>query len=256
MQHLRTVGTEASSYLVEAPTKKPKVKKAAEEDGVTLRAVPERMQIPYDALPSHPEDEISYNDLTQIQAPLISLQPDLDPSIREVLEALEDEAYEIDKENEEGGEEGVDDFWLDVVRGGEKDGEDYDEEWDDEEEAEDDDEDELEDQLGEGLEARVARFKASKKGKEVMGESDDDEDEDNISEGGDTIAALRVSNARRPPRRKAASSAGGSQFSMTSSAMFRNSGLQTLDEQFDQVRYFPPYLCTFDHSSCPVILID
>lgn len=251
MQHLRTVGTEASSYLVEAPTKKAKGKKAPEQDGVQLREVKEKAQIPYDALPSHPDDEISYNDLTQIQAPLISLQPDLDPSIREVLEALEDEAYEIDEANEEGGEEGVDDFWLDVVKGGEMEEGDY-EEWDDEEEEED--EDEMEDQVGEGLEARIARFKASKKGKEVIGDSD--EEDDNISEGGDTIAALRVSNAKRPPRCKAASSAGGSQFSMTSSAMFRNSGLQTLDEQFDQVRFLHTLFPVSITHSCMITRID
>jgi len=56
---------------------------------------------------------------------------------------------------------------------------------------------------------------------------------------GDTIAELVKSNARRPPRARGggggAGSAMGSSFSMSSSAMFRNEGLRTLDDRFDQI---------------------
>lgn len=235
MQHLRTVGAEANSYLVEAaPAKKPKGKgkrtnDQGDDEGVTFKPV----AIPYDALPSHPLDEISYTELTSLQAPVPSLQPDLDPSIREVLEALDDEAYAVDDGEDSAGE---DEFWANVIEGGEKD-EYYDEE--EEEDDEEEDEEEHVDQENDDLEVRVARFKASQRGAAAkLANSDNDEDE--ISEGGDTIADLRAASARRPPRAtKAMSRSGGSQFSMTSSAMFRNEGLQTLDERFEKV------ICSF-----------
>ena len=226
MQHLRPVGG-MDSFLVESPTANKKGKgkaqkpneKTGEAPGFALKDLPE------DVLPSHPLDEISYNDLTTKKGTELGLQPDLDPSIKEIYEALDDEAYAIDDGE---GTDGEDEFWSNVVEGGEKD----EDEWEEEEE---DYADEAEDQFvegGEGWEAEVARYKASQKGKAKEGDSDDEEE---MTEGGDTIADLISSNARRPPRKKIGASQSGSQFSMTSSAMFRNAGLQTLDEQFDQV---------------------
>ena len=87
MQHLRPVGAEQNSYLVEAPTKKGKGK-AFKHDDFEIR---EPVRLPEDALPSHPLDEISYTDITTGKAPTLGLQPDLDPSIREVLEARSEE---------------------------------------------------------------------------------------------------------------------------------------------------------------------
>ena len=215
------------SFLVESPSSlkkgKGKAKKVdeltGEGGGFALKELPD------DVLPSHPLDEISYNDLTTKKGTGLGLQPDLDPSIKEIYEALDDEAYAIDDGE---GTDGEDEFWSNVVEGGEKNEDDW-------EEDEEDYEDEAADQFvegGDGWEAKVARFKASQKGKAKEGDSDD---EDEMTEGGDTIADLRASNARRPPRKKIGASQSGSQFSMTSSAMFRNAGLQTLDEQFDQV---------------------
>lgn len=218
MQHLRQTGG-IDSFLVEAPVSKKGKGKAKREDdggagGFTMRDLPD------DALPSHPLDEVSYTDLTSAQGTTMGLQPDMPPSIREVLEALDDEAYAIDDGE---GTDGEDTFWSNVVEGGEK------EEWENESDYEDEEGDTVETPAEpEGWEARVAQFKAAQKGSRE-GDSDDGE-----TEGGDTIADLRASNARRPPR-KVGKSQSGSQFSMTSSAMFRNKGLQTLDEQFDQV---------------------
>lgn len=229
MQHLRTVGTEGESYLVEAPVPKKGKGKAAQQasgGGFTMKDMPE------DALPSHPLDEESYLDVTANRAPEQGLRPDLDPSIREVLEALDDEAYAAD---DGGGTDDEQEFFGDILKGGEVDELDL---WEDEEEEEeeapsavaqrvaklnlhDDDEDD-------SLAARVAKFKATAGARDDLSDDEQDDDED-----GDTIAELRASSARRPPRKGA--SAAGSQFSMSSSAMFRNEGLRTLDDRFDQV---------------------
>ena len=127
--------------------------------------------------------------------------------------------------------QGTDDedvFWKNVVDGGEV--------YEGDEREWSDDEDELAPQpsgAAKGWEA-VAQFKKDAAG---PGNSDDEDDEDELSEGGDTIAELRAASARRPPRKPVGRSQAGSQFSMTSSAMFRNEGLRTLDDQFDQVPF-------------------
>jgi protein LTV1 len=227
MQHLRTVGGNAESYLVEAPTKKSKGKSGRLED-FTIKDAPAPVQLPEDALPSHPLDEMSYTEVTSGKAPTMGLQPDLDPSIREVLEALDDEAYAVDDGE---GTDGEEDFFGSIMKGGEVHEGEF---WsDDGEEIEGVtsgvDKLDLNDGEGQTLEARVAKFKEA-----AGGAGGDSDDEDEYSEGGDTIADLKAASARRPPRRGA--SAAGSQFSMTSSAMFRNEGLRTLDDRFDQVR--------------------
>lgn len=217
MQHLRPVGA-MDSYLIEAPKSKKEKSKSAINKGDELPGFNFK-DLPEDVLPSHPLDEISYTKITEniATATVHSLQPDLNQNIRQVLEALSDEEFAVDDGN---GTDGEDEFWNEVVKGGEK------QEWELEEEEENYSEEEN-DVVAEpeGWEQRVARFKKESK----MNNNSDDEDE----EDGDTIADLRLSNAKRPKRK--ANSTAGSQFSMTSSAMFRNEGLQTLDEQFDQV---------------------
>ncbi|KAK4702694.1 protein LTV1, partial [Phenoliferia sp. Uapishka_3] len=235
MQHLRSVGSANDTYLVAAPeapgTKKGKARARDAEFEIKDTPEPSRrgVDLPEDSLPSHPLDEISYTDLTSAQAPTLGLQPDLDPSIRQVLEALDDEAYAAD----DGlGSDEEDAFWKGVIDGGEV----YE---GDEREWSEDEEDEAEANASQpkqggaatGWEA-VAQFKKAAAG---PGDSDDEDDEEVDSEGGDTIAELRAASARRPPRKPMGKSQAGSQFSMTSSAMFRNEGLRTLDDRFDQI---------------------
>ncbi|GAA5880401.1 hypothetical protein JCM1840_006204, partial [Sporobolomyces johnsonii] len=244
LQHLRSVGAAKDAYLVEAPTPKNnkgkgKLKRA---DDFVLDERPQRpspapaaFEMPEDALPSHPLDETSYTDLISAKAPIAGLQPDLDPSIREVLEALDDEAYALD--DGEGTDE-EDAFWEGVVTGGEvrRKEEQY---WSDEDEVNDAAKGvgrlQLAPEGDDGGEwAAVKRFKAAQKAEGASDDEDEDED-DFASEGGDTIAELMASSARRPARGgRAATSALGSSFSMSSSAMFRNEGLRTLDDRFDQ----------------------
>ncbi|GAA6014426.1 hypothetical protein JCM11491_007049 [Sporobolomyces phaffii] len=252
LQHLRSVGDRPDAHLVEAPTPKERQRnkhnKKHEIAGFEERPTRQAFVLPEDALPSHPLDEVSYQQYHQERqrAEERGLMPDLDPRIREVLEALDDEAYAVDDGE---GTDGEDAFWGGVVKGGEGDGD----EWDDDD---DDDDDGGVEETGEGIEKlklangnevhvvagegewdAVKRFKAQHR----TGGSDDDEDEDEDeygSEMGDTIAELVKSSARRPPRgavTRGAGSAVGSAFSMSSSAMFRNEGLRTLDDRFDQI---------------------
>lgn len=203
MQHLRPVGENAGgAVLIEAPTKEKRKK-----DQSTTFVMPE------DSLPSAPEKERNYADLLGIPQSSWGLQPDMDPKLREVLEALEDEAFAtLDVEQNED-----DDFFGSLVKKGERAEDEYsDEEWEEEDEEE----------TGE-WEKEIARFKAP------VPVSADSDDEDFASEDGDTIADLKASSARRKPRTVV-----GSSFSMSSSAMFRNQGLQDLDDRFDQVGRF------------------
>ncbi|SCZ99427.1 BZ3500_MvSof-1268-A1-R1_Chr7-2g09527 [Microbotryum saponariae] len=249
MQHLRRVGDVGESYLVEAPSKKGKRpvgnKNVRSSEGVVVKDSPSaELELPEEALPSHPLDEVSYVDATTSRTETKGLQPDLDPNIREVLEALDDDDYALDAE---GDSEDEDDFFGSIVQGGEViDSHGWHRANLDEESRPDRKEgDPLargmrelalttqgdgNDKVDDSLEARVARFKATS----ANAPSSELSDEDGFSEGGDTIAELKAGSARRPPRRGA--SAARSQFSMSSSAMFRNQGLQTLDERFDQVR--------------------
>ncbi|GAA5845093.1 hypothetical protein JCM9279_005431 [Rhodotorula babjevae] len=262
LQHLRSVGVANSgdAYLVEAPVQtKQKGKRAAEAAGgfqlseAALARQDARDQgqfeMPDDALPSHPLDEIPYADVMASKAPARGLQPDLDPSVREVLEALDDEAYAADDGT---GTDDEDEFWGGVLDGGEVSSA-REQEWDSDEDegvegaaagvrglqlgAEGAEEGEGD---AEGSWAAVKAFKAAGgAGRPELASDDeevatDDDDDDFASEGGDTIGALRASLSKRPAR-KALTHGGMSAFSMSSSAMVRNKGLQTLDEQFDQI---------------------
>lgn len=198
--------------------------------------------LPEDSLPSHPLDEVSYSNYhkERSEEEHKGLQPDLDPKVREVLEALDDDAYAV---SDGEGTDGEDEFWNGVLKGGERN------EYDD---YEDDYEDEEQDHVGDAqqgieklklangteIESHVGagEWDAVKRFKQQQQQVGSDDEEDYGSEMGDTIAELVKSNARRPKR--GAGTVAGSSFSMSSSAMFRNEGLRTLDDRFDQVR--PP----------------
>ncbi|KWU43307.1 hypothetical protein RHOSPDRAFT_29726 [Rhodotorula sp. JG-1b] len=270
LQHLRPVGGDGATkqgavgdaFFVEAPDSKnqkgggkgkgkgkdalagfelSEAALARHEAGRTTAADATPFEMPEDVLPSHPLDEVSYAELTTSRVEPGGLRPDLDPSIREVLEALDDDAYA------EGEEDDEDAFWDGVLSGGQVGGVEE-QEWEDDE-AGANDMPELvvaaqqgvenlairdDDDAGEGSWAAVKQFKAANGGANVG--SDDEDEEDYASEGGDTIADLRSTLAKtKRPLRKASGSAMGSAFSMSSSSMFRNDGLRTLDDRFDQI---------------------
>ncbi|KAI0081128.1 LTV-domain-containing protein [Panus rudis PR-1116 ss-1] len=222
MQHLRPVGVQedgVDSILIEAPTKsKSKGKSKAPIDLIEL---------PEEALPSKTEVPRNYESQEAIPSSIAGFQPDMDPHLRQVLEALEDDAF-VDDDLE-------DDFFGELVAEGERA---LDEEFDFEfreegvESEERDGADAEEEDEEEGWEARFAKFKKAQK---AAAPPSDGSDLDLYSEGGDTIGALpQMSVIGGKKRRKGTSDASG--YSMSSSSMFRNEGLTTLDERFEQIQ--------------------
>jgi protein LTV1 len=209
MQHLRKVGIQeegVESVLIEAPS----TSRQKSDKNPSI--------LPSEALPSTIELPRNYEALEAVPSSIAGFKPDMDPHLRQVLEALDDEAF-ID-----GGLE--DDFFGQLVADGEREG---DEVVDFEE---NDDIEEAFDENGEdSWEARFAKFKKEQKIAQRPPNSDEDEDG---SEGKDTISGLPtlpVIGGKR--RRKGTSDASG--YSMSSSSIFRTEALQTLDERFDKV---------------------
>lgn len=118
LQHLKPMGQEGGVFI-EAVKPKPTGKKNIEN-------------ILKDHLPSKETRVVTLDETENIPEDLRGFNPDMDPRLREVLEALEDEAY-LEEGDEEADEEG--DLFADLLRSGEAgegdflDDEEYDE-WD------------------------------------------------------------------------------------------------------------------------------
>lgn len=206
MQHLRPIGVEeegVESVLIEAPTTSKRSR------GIALK------DLPPDVLPSTSELPRTYESQQEIPDSISGFQPDMDPHLRQVLEALDDDAF-VDDDLD-------DNFFGDLVKDGERSAADsVDFEFHDEEIESPDEEDEED-----SWEQRFARFK---RGQQELEPSSDDEG----TEVKDTVTALpSITVIGGKKRRKGSSDASG--YSMSSSSMYRNEALQTLDEQFDQV---------------------
>ncbi len=226
------------------------------------------LNLPASVLPSKKEMPFSFTSHLAVEPSLQGFQPDMDPHLRQALEALDDEAF-VDDELD-------DDFFGEVVADGEWDGIVRDDDaW--REDAPEGDEAmwadpatraqrELE-QVGEenmSLEARVALFKKQQEMQRAAknnapsddgAEEDDEEDRDQLASlrGGSkagskagtmyTVGGSAIGKkgrpgalARRAASTKAPSIGGGSTaWSMSSSAMFRNKGLSDLDDRFAQL---------------------
>lgn len=221
MQHLRTAGAEeegVESVLIEAPATSQKSKgKGKSKDPISLR------DLPPEALPSASEIPRNYESHEAIPSSIAGFQPDMDPHLRQVLEALEDDAFVDD------GLE--DDFFGELVAEGQRDEDDefnyqFFEDGDTAQDAPSTEDHEDPD----SWEARFAQFK--KEQQDVPPPSDSDDELH--SDGGDTIGTLPklpVIGGKR--RRKGTSDASG--YSMSSSSMYRTETLMTLDERFDQL---------------------
>lgn len=223
MQHLRPVGMQedgVDSVLIEAPSSSKGKGKA--KDPLTL------IDIPAEALPSTSEIPRNFESQQAVPASISGFQPDMDPHLRQALEALEDDEF-VEDELE-------DDFFGELVADGER-GADDDVEFEFAEEGIEDDSEDVREGPAEdggvdeeeGWEAKFARFK-----KEQSAADKALSDVDGYSDGEDTIGTLpQFSVIGGKKRRKGSSEASG--YSMSSSSMFRNAGLTTLDERFDQV---------------------
>ena len=218
MQHLKPAGLEedgVESILIEAPSTERGKNKAGRAQA-PIQLVDD---LPKEALPSKQELPRNYESQEAIPSSIAGFQPDMDPHLRQALEALEDEAF-VDSGLEEGffgellvdGERGPDDDPVfEFSEWGAGEGE--------------------EEEVGpEDWQAAVKRFKHAQQSIP----DDAGSDEDRYSEGGDTVGSIpQFSVIGGKKRRKGSSDASG--YSMSSSSMFRNAGLTMIDERFDQV---------------------
>lgn len=221
MRHLRPVGIQeddVDSVLLEAPsTSKQKSKARAKADpGINLFDLPDGVLASISELPR------TYESQQAVPASIAGFQPDMDAHLRQVLEALEDDAF-VEDELE-------DDFFSQLVADGER-GSDEEADFEFREEGVahvDGDPQALDEDAS--WQQRFADFKKNQASTNKT--SDDGYD----SEGGDTVGTLpAISVIGGKKKRKAASDASG--YSMSSSSMVRNEALQTLDDRFDQVSF-------------------
>lgn len=247
MQHLRPIGGGGDSVFIEAKTgKEPKEKQLIEA-------------LIKDVLPSKTTRKVAFDDEENIPEELRGFQPEMDPRLREVLEALEDEAYVA-----EGGEGEVEDAdFLDLLKSGEVADEDefyedyegddwdldeFDDHYDDEDAVE-----ELENPYNEGeapedieqaapisnaWERDFMKFK--KETKNTVNEWDSDNEFEEEEDEGDVVGELPlISTGKKKLKNKLRKKMGAmtdtSSFSMSSSALFRTEGLTLLDDRYEQL---------------------
>lgn len=243
MQHLRAVDNGQNqqdgveTIMLPAPAPKQSKGKSKTRDPHSFLKEPVS-DVPAESLPSTVELERDYEAGTAVPSAIAGFQPDMDRHLRQVLEALEDDAF-VDDELEE-------DFFGELVKAGERD-EDEEVEYDYDDEADEYDNDAPshnphpttssalpQEKPDDDWMHRFAQFKKEQTANSPP--SDDGADRDDLgSEGRDTITGLpRLSVVGGKRRRKGASDASG--YSLTSSSMFRNEGLSTLDERFAKVR--------------------
>ena len=228
MQHLRPVGVQedgVESILVEIPSSsRPKASIQAKGNNF-LRS----LDLPDGVLASAYELPRTYESEQAIPESISGFQPDMDPHLRQALEALDDDAFVDD--------ELADDFFNELVADGER-GSDEDIEFEFSEQGAELTGTLEDHSVGEDIswEQRFSNFKKTQGGLRQSGHSEDGFD----SDGGDTLGslpAMSVIGGKGKRRRKGTSDASG--YSMSSSSMYRNEALQTLDERFDQVKSHP-----------------
>ncbi|KAL8855155.1 MAG: hypothetical protein Q9221_000061 [Calogaya cf. arnoldii] len=109
MQHLRDLNDQSAkgdSYFVEAPVSRKDAKgkqKVSLEDALRETSIGDKTArtqlLDQDILPSKNLKQTTYQDQQDIPDVLAGFQPDMDPRLREALEALEDDAYVDDEED-------------------------------------------------------------------------------------------------------------------------------------------------------------
>ncbi|KAH8598302.1 Low temperature viability protein [Bisporella sp. PMI_857] len=243
MQHMRDLGQSSGSYWVKAETKDKGKRKGKQslEDALRNSSLEDKAEALLDEeiLPSKNLRKVTYQAQQDVPDILAGFQPDMDPRIREVLEALEDEAYvddeedifgELAKDREEIDEEEFEQgFWDEDDQG-----------WESDATAKPTNEykqapvlpgvhfkdDEREDHGdGEWME-QFSKFKKGQKSKTApMAQS---------QSGVESSLMTTTTNGGRRKKRKGALT-NPSAYSMTSSSMFRTEGLSTLDARFEKL---------------------
>lgn len=245
MQHLKPIGKASDAVFIEAAAEKPAKKNI--EDLIK------------DNLPSEKTRKVTHDVLENIPRELQGFNPEMDPRLREVLEALEDEAYIEGESNEDG------DIFSDLLQGGEVEDEDefyygsdgYDE-WDldnyEEEYGQYDldnatvqlenayNEGEAPEELEGGVQSTTWEkdfFKYKSATKNAVNEWDSDDDFDDDEEAADELPDLPAIGGKKKnknrTRKKMGAMTDTTSFSMTSSALFRSEGLTLLDDRYEQL---------------------
>lgn len=259
MQHMRDLGQSTEAYFVEAPSAGSKDKKGKGkqklEDALRLASLEDEerpgdvqlgnhaTRLGEEVLPSKDIRRNTYQDQQDVPDALAGFQPDMDPRLREVLEALEDEAYVDDEEDvfeklaQDREEVSVEEFQEQVLLD-----EDGDEGW----ETDDTAKPQKEYKYGPALEkpvsqdanmhddpvqadgdwmAEFAKYKNEKRPKAAKNNPDF---HSSVVSG--TSSAL---GGRHKKRKGAMTSSTG--YSMTSSSLFRTEGLTLLDDRFEKI---------------------
>ena len=264
MQHMRDLGGSTEAYFVEASRLGSKQKKGKgkqkledalretsldDDDGGSSRRGVEIKDsaalLGADVLPSRNLRHSTYQDQQNVPDALAGFQPDMDPRLRETLEALEDEAYvddeddvfgELAKDGEEVSLEEFEDLGFQSKDdGAEDDG------WETDDTAKpakeykpkpkllasDGQDVMMEDGAQQGQGDWMAEFSKFKEGRKQKPVKQNPELESSI------MTTSSMTGSRRKKRKGAMTSSTG--YSMTSSSLFRTEGLTLLDDRFDKI---------------------
>lgn len=229
MQHLKPMGQGDGVFISKRESSKAPIGKA----GITFKADLEEV------MPSEGTVKLTYQDQQAVPDEISGFQPDMNPALREVLEALEDEAYVEEDE----------DIFDNLLKEGEAveedEFEDQLDEWD-----LDNYEDEFNDAAYEkegdqGWEADFRKYKATTRKVHNDWDSDDEfeGDEDIVpdlpvmdSTASSAQQQQKKKGSKQKQRRKMGAMTDLSSFSLSSSSMYRNDGLRLLDDKFEVMK--------------------
>lgn len=262
MQHMRDLGDSGGgeAYFVEAKVKGKAKARTSLEDALRDASLddgksdagkssgPQRQLLDEDILPSKNLRRQTYQDQQNVPDALAGLQPDMDPRLREVLEALEDEAYVDDEEDvfgelaKDGEEVSLEEFedmgFFEDGEAGEDGGWESDDTTKPSREYKDGPMPSAPSgesvPLGDGPDhgdgdwmKEFSKFKLTEKPKKDMPKSLTSELQSSVMTG------TSMTSNRRKKRKGAMTSSTG--YSMTSSSLFRTEGLTLLDSRFEKI---------------------
>ncbi|KAI9784979.1 MAG: hypothetical protein M1839_001175 [Geoglossum umbratile] len=254
MQHMRDLGASTEAHFVEAPSATQKQREKGKQkledalrdisiEGGRKPAQP--LLVDEDILPSRNLRKATYQDQQDVPDVLAGFQPDMDPRLREALEALEDEAYVDDDEDvfgelvKDGVEVPLEEFvgedaWEEEGDGG----------WETDDTAKPEKEYKkvaFSEEMAGDVEmmdsnanpantdwmSEFNKYKKAEKTKKAQPPPSNSDLQSSVATGTSLI------NGRRKKRKGALTSSTG--YSMTSSSLFRTEGLRTLDDRFEKI---------------------
>lgn len=269
MQHLKPIGQADDAVFIA---------KTGNDSTSATKKKTNLLQLLKDQLPSEKQNVITQDNLENIPSELKGFNPNMDPRLREALEALEDEAYIEDNADED------DDIFNDLLKSGQADGDEYGDmfgddgydysgseeydEWDmdnynEEYEKYDEydgyDSDKLEEQevpynegeapdeidnvmINTAWEKDFNKFKQQQK---KAADSDNEFDNDSVDQFDEleeeekdilpSLPSLKIPKSNTKLRKKKGAKSDTSEFSMSSSAVYRTEGLTLLDDRFEKM---------------------